>query len=151
MKAMNSLLEEVKREKNNESQPETKTKETETNNNTRQTTPTTTKITMDAVQLDWDPDAHFLFETLSEDTKKFLASLAFLKMKEDHTKQQKEKKISQHRNVSLDATNVSFGADLTLGANVRLASTRVHLEENSTMHFENFEIEPAKRGCILYL
>ena len=106
-----------------------------------QTVQPTTKITMDAVQLDWDPDAHFLFETLSEDTKKFLASLAFLKMKEDHTKQQKEKKVSQHRNVSLDATNVSFGADLTLGANVRLASTRVHLEENSTMHFENFEIE----------
>ena len=102
--------------------------------------PATTKITMDDVQMDWDPDAHFLIETLSEDTKKFLGSLAFLKTK-DQSKQEKEMKASRDRNISLDATNVSFAADLTLGANVRFASTRVHLEQISTINVENFEIE----------
>ena len=95
---------------------------------------------MDDVQMDWDPDAHFLIETLSEDTKKFLGSLAFLKTK-DQSKQEKEMKASRDRNISLDATNVSFAADLTLGANVRFASTRVHLEQISTINVENFEIE----------
>ena len=101
--------------------------------------PETIKIAMDDVQMDWDPDAHFLIETFAEDTKKFLATLAFLE--KNQSEEEKEMKTSHDRNVSLDITNVSFAADLTLGANVRLASSRLHLEEISAVHFENFEIE----------
>ena len=107
---------------------------------------TTSKVILDYVQIDWDPDAHFLIETLSSDFKKLFSNLSCTKKKKSANlvvvnNNKKEKKL-KHNLIVLDAKNVSIAADLTLGANIRVASKRLHSEDISKgVGFENFEIQ----------